>query len=83
MKKYSDYTKEELIIKLEELEKDYSDIAKEKLDLDWLFGNMCRTIRDYIETPMFTKERQFPLAYKVVEDKDNTEKLLKMLNPVD
>lgn len=77
----SNLTKKQLIEKVLELQKNYSDLAKEKFDLDYLFGNMCRTLKDYIENPMFTKNRRIPLAYKVVED--NQEKLFGMLNSVD
>ncbi len=81
MEQLQQLTKEQLVEKVIKLQKDYSDLTKEKLDLDYLFGNMCRTLKDYIENPMFTKNRQIPLAYKVVED--NREKLFAMLNSVD
>ena len=77
---FNELSKEQLIEKVLELQKDYSDLAKENLDLGWLFGNMCRTLKDYIENPIFAKGKRLPLAYKVVED--NTEELLSMLNPI-
>lgn len=77
---FNDLTNQQLIEKVLELQKSYSNIAKEKLDLDWLFGNICRDLKQYIDDPMFSKNRQLPLAYKVVED--NTDKLLAMLDPI-
>lgn len=77
---FNNLTKEQLIEKVAKLEKDYSDLAKEKLDLDWLFGNMCRTLKDYIENPLLTKNRKFPLPYKVV---DNSNEILEQLSTID
>ena len=69
-KQLSELTKEELIQKCEELQKESQIFIQQNLDLTYLFSNVMMSCEEYTNKPMFEKNRTLPLKYKIVPNEE-------------
>lgn len=73
MEEVNKLTKEELVKELVESRKAYSDMVKERLDLDMFFQSVASAVKIYIDNPMLRKGRTLPLPYRIIENEKFTE----------
>jgi hypothetical protein len=65
-------TKKELVKELIEYRKAYTNIVKDKLDLDMFFKSVTEAVKTYIDNPMLRKDRTLPLPYRIVTNEKFT-----------
>lgn len=74
MTELSQLTKQQLIEKVIGLEKESQSFIQQNLDLTYFFANIMATCKEYIDNPLFEKNRELPLAHKIVPNEEFTKK---------
>ena len=67
-------TKQQLIEKVIELKKENQLFIQQNLDLTYFFANIMATCKEYIDNPLFEKNRERPLAHKIVANENFNKK---------
>lgn len=67
-------TKQQLIEKVIELKEENQSFIQKNLDLNYLFAGIMATCKEYIDNPLFEKNRERPLAHKIVANEEFNQK---------